>query len=264
MNLVSSSGNPNQPATSGSQPMGTISQNPKRQRKWKNYVPSVPHPFGGKPNIDYPQTIKRLEDQIECLERGLKESKRIHECGMKAEAKNYEIKIKDLETNIEKQERIVREAQDAAIIMMKETRSYALDDDSIESRLRSSAKHWYNWAKDNAHRDINRILSLEDAESQTLRDAFRTFMAPDLDGLPPQLRDGPDAKATPWILLHAMLANYICREIFARPFWILEAISLWQNKQQNRERSLGIMTEASFQNMYGLLINGTSMREVSI
>jgi hypothetical protein len=240
--------------------VGNASQNPNKQRNWKSLV-SIPNPFGEKPHINYPQIIKTLEDNIKILERKLEESKQIHEREMKSEAKNYEIKIKQLERKIEYQEGIVRQAQDAAIIMMKETRSYALEDDVIESHLRSRAKNWYNWAKDNAHRDINQILNLGDAERQILWDNLRICMAPGLEGLPLELRDGPDAKATPWILLHAMLANYICSEILAKPFWILEAVSLWERKKQNHERSLGI-TEASFKYIYSLLRNGTSMREV--
>lgn len=100
-----------------------------------------------------------------------------------------------------------------------------LSDDEIQRWFEVQETAWHSWAQDFAHRNPARLTTgLHPMQLQELSDTLCGFVQLTDEGkLPPDLwTGGADAART---LLHGMLVNFICAEVFATPFWVFNAIS---------------------------------------
>ncbi|KAK3493608.1 hypothetical protein B0T13DRAFT_530870 [Neurospora crassa] len=106
-----------------------------------------------------------------------------------------------------------------------ENPSPGLTDKQITSWFAERDESWFSWAQNFASRDPNRLSSgLHPLQLYEVCDGVKTFVKLTDDfKLPNELL----VKGTDMIqaVLHGMLANFICTESLASPFWIFNAIS---------------------------------------
>ncbi|KAF3770179.1 hypothetical protein M406DRAFT_320240 [Cryphonectria parasitica EP155] len=106
--------------------------------------------------------------------------------------------------------------------MMEQNRSFATSDSDIVQWFANRSSAWYGWAKDTAPGNKQQCFNRPEEEIQELMAQLKTFMVLAADGKTPAELDRE--KKLPYILLHGMLANFICAEIFANPFSILDSV----------------------------------------
>ena len=98
-------------------------------------------------------------------------------------------------------------------------------DESISLQLAELGDAWQAWAQDFASHDIGRLSTgLHLLQQIELCDAVKGFVKLTGKGQLPDeiLQSGAEMVQ---IILHAMLANFICTEALASPFWVFNAIS---------------------------------------
>lgn len=128
----------------------------------------------------------------------------------------YNDRIKQLERENARQEGSIYGAQTAAKAMMEQNKSFAESDSEVKAWFTGKEEAWYGWAKDFAHKEPSRLENLP-AEAW---DEFSRFVVLGGKALPLELKG---EKRTPYILLHGMLANFICDTAFSSPWWIFDA-----------------------------------------
>lgn len=133
----------------------------------------------------------------------------------------YEAKIGSLERRLYEQQEAVESAKAAASMIMEQNRSHTLSDDEVSMWFNTRARSWYEWAKEAAHRDFDLVHE----KYEEIRANLQKFVI-EQDGDVPGALWKTKPKRLPYLLLHGMVANFICNETFKNPFWIVEALPL--------------------------------------
>jgi len=97
-----------------------------------------------------------------------------------------------------------------------------LSNGKISAWFQKQEDVWDKWAVICSRRDPNRLLPTAWEQQRQLCNAVKGFVQlTNADELPSDiLQGGVDAVK---MLLHGMLANFVCSKIIASPFWLLEA-----------------------------------------
>lgn len=164
-------------------------------------------------------TNQALRERNIALYTHLRETEQEYAEAWSSREAEYEAKIGSLERRLEEQQETVESAKAAASLIMEQNRSYALSDDEVTMWFNARARGWYEWAKEAAHREFDLIREkYEDIRAQS-----QIFVTEQNGDIPEELwRTKP--KSIPYLLLHGMVSNFICTEIFKNPFWILGAL----------------------------------------
>ncbi|KAK0724595.1 hypothetical protein B0H67DRAFT_108878 [Lasiosphaeris hirsuta] len=180
--------------------------------------------------------VSQLEPEVVRLQQ---ENKRLDQARRKASAR-----VKELEAELREK---VELAHNYAKTILDKNKNFAASDADIKAWFQSRSKSWYGWARDFAHSDPGKIAALPLKEKEEFLSATTPFVLLEKEGLPQEL---VGKKRTVHVLLHAMLANSICTDAIASPFWYLEAINQGSDPTLPAEEGMG--------NLYKLL---TSLRE---
>ncbi|KAK3348635.1 hypothetical protein B0T25DRAFT_569314 [Lasiosphaeria hispida] len=156
--------------------------------------------------------VSNLEPEVDRL---IRDNKRLDHALRKTEAKNKEMKAE--------MEKKVEVAHNYAKAILDTNKSFAASDVDIKAWFHSRSQSWYGWARDFAHSDPGRIAALSMKEKEELYSAIAPFVVLGNEGFP-QVLAGKNTKRTMYVLLHAMLANFICTEVISSPFWYLKAL----------------------------------------
>ncbi|KAG6365979.1 hypothetical protein INS49_000155 [Diaporthe citri] len=131
----------------------------------------------------------------------------------------YGAKIGSLERRLYEQHETVESAKAAASLILEQNRSFTLSDDEVSRWLNTRARSWYEWAKEAAHRDFELVHE----KYEEIHAHLKNFVV-EQDGDIPEELWKTKPKRLPYPLLHGIVANFICTEIFKNPFWILDAL----------------------------------------
>lgn len=177
-------------------------------------------------------TNQALRERNIALSAHLRETEQGYAEAWSSREAEHEAKIGSLERRLEEQQETVESAKAAASLIMEQNRSYALSDDEVTMWFNTRARGWYEWAKEAAHRDFDLIHEkYEDIRAQS-----QIFVGEQNGDIPEELwRTKP--KSIPYLLLHGMVSNFMCTEIFKNPFWILGALP---GKNEGIEASAGM------------------------
>jgi len=170
---------------------------------------------------------RRLCDNIRTLERDLGTFKdtQQHARGelesLKSEMRRQELaynaKITQLEHENARHEKNIVGAQSAAKEMMEQNKSFAVSDSDVRTWFTGHEGAWYDWVKDFVYRRADVVANLPAAAVKE----FAGFVILENGQLPRELLAETRA---PYILLHGLLANFVCKEAFASPWWVFDAI----------------------------------------
>ncbi|KAK3369989.1 hypothetical protein B0H63DRAFT_551948 [Podospora didyma] len=177
--------------------------------------------------------IRRLGQHVATLQHGQAETHQYWQNEIqraKADAQRqeteYNERIIQLEKEKSEQAANVLDTQSAAKVLMEQNKSSALSDSEIERWFVGKEEAWYGWAKDFTNTNLSRLADISAAALKGLA----KFVA--LDGrLPAELLA---EKRAPYILLHGLVASFICQEAFSSPWWVFDAIDDFAPKPPSR------------------------------
>lgn len=125
-----------------------------------------------------------------------------------------------LTDQLEEQKKNIVSAQSAAKTMLEQNRTFASSDSDVSHWFFLRSQTWYGWAKDYAKNSMNQVPEPRSDEGRELLVQLEQFVKLQDGSLPTDLLR---EKKLPYILLHGLLANFVCSEIFAKPFSILDS-----------------------------------------
>jgi hypothetical protein len=153
--------------------------------------------------------------------RRLEDSEKRQDAKLREVEESYTYQIDMLTAQLESQKEIVSGAQESALKFLKETKTVAMDDGQIQSKLEGMATSWRSWAKDNAHKNIERVTELKDEERMKFLTSVKDFIQVGDKGIPDEFITPGRGSITPAIILQGMLANLICTKLISQPFLFL-------------------------------------------
>ncbi|KAK4445309.1 hypothetical protein QBC34DRAFT_413304 [Podospora aff. communis PSN243] len=116
----------------------------------------------------------------------------------------------------------------AAKAIINETKTFAssasassASNDDVKAWFSRQTQDWYDWAKDFSHRDPARIEALLPSERREFLAAISPFVALEEGELPKEICGKGKMS---YVLLQALLADFVCKEAFKSPFWVLDAM----------------------------------------
>lgn len=164
----------------------------------------------------------KLAAEVQALYEELSRVERRYTSDRRRMKKAYEEKIDVLERQLLQQSDDIESAKAAVASFMDQNRSFAASDSEIQSCSEARARGWYGWAKDNAHRNFSLVQGLPPEHAAELHTQCEEFARIENNQLPPRLLKHKISRV-PYLLLHGLLANFICNEVFASPLWIVGA-----------------------------------------
>lgn len=164
-------------------------------------------------------TNQILRERNTAISTRLRETAREYAEAWSEKEAEYEAKIEGLERRLYDQQEAVESAKAAASLIMEQNRSFTLSDDEVSLWFNTRARSWYEWAKEAAHRDSDLVRE----KYEEIHAHLQKFVVEQNGDIPGVLWKAKP-KRLPYLLLHGMVANFICTEIFKNPFWILEAL----------------------------------------
>lgn len=124
---------------------------------------------------------------------------------------------------------------------MEQTESFAEPISKVERWFSVQAKHWYEWAISAAQQDLSNVLNLlksPAAHEEGLKGEPKEFMILDEGKVTRVIsREG---KYMPSNLLQAMLAKFICNEVFTSPVWVMDAFVKANGKEEMDRGMMGL------------------------
>ncbi|TPX16454.1 uncharacterized protein E0L32_003748 [Thyridium curvatum] len=188
--------------------------------------------------------VQALRAELSRVERRYTNDRRLME-------KAYEEKIDGLQRQLLQQSDDIESAKTAVTTFMDQNRSFTASDSDIQSWFEARARGWYEWAKDNAHHNFSLIQSLPPEHAAELHQQCEEFARIENNEFPSCLLKHKISRV-PYLLLHGLLANFICNEVFASPLWIVGACGF------NDETDPSVVQQ-SVAELYRTLQNGRSL-----
>lgn len=184
--------------------------------------------------------------------RNLQQDAHRREASLRSEIGRLECELAQLQAQNAEHKDKVELAHQAARAIMNKIRSFDTSDTDAEAWFQSRGQSWYTFSRTNAHPDTKTMLDrLTQPDIPELCQALSDFVT--LEGPGQELPDKLlNQRGTPQLLLHALLANFICDKVIWSPFWFLEAIAL-------DEGQFGLPLQGSMENLYRYLISRGSL-----
>ena len=165
---------------------------------------------------------------------------------------HYERKVDSLQKQIKEQEQQIRWAQEGVAKMIQKSKVVALPDDKIQSKLERLSKNWDSWAKENVHDNVEEIQQLILSNEVQMYEALQGFIRFDNGRIPQKLFFGKKPRSAMKVILYAMLANFICYELFDNPFWVLDTLEILEGETMRSpvaQKMFDILGEGRFLNL---------------
>jgi len=142
---------------------------------------------------------------------------------MHREEREYNKLIEELEIQKAQLEVGVRGAQSAAKVMMEQNKTYAVSDSVVKNWFDGKSALWYTWARQFARDSQEPMAPIVTWPPTAIHELDKVVFTKNRN-LPREFeRMGNNKKAH--LLLHGLLTNFICTEIFGSPWWVFKAMA---------------------------------------
>jgi len=174
------------------------------------------------------RTERELMADNQDLMRQYATLKQHHDVRRKQWREDFRLREKTFEAQINQlKQQIAKQQEQLAIMAATHTKKVTpmISDEEIASWLSDNSIAWHSWAQEFASDDPNRLTrGLHPAQLSELCEGSKSFVKlTDDNKLPDDLL--ANGSETVPALLHGMLANFICTETLASPFWVFNALS---------------------------------------
>ncbi|KAK4233155.1 hypothetical protein C8A03DRAFT_48211 [Achaetomium macrosporum] len=208
--------------SSSANPKGADSAKGLADERINRFLQSMAQQAAQQAETEMQQENRSLYQRIAALQRtelrcaGQHQDRRARQKGesLRRKETEYEARIQELSEQL--LQLSSTHPHKAPIVLSNEDISAWFDDQDIA---------WNSWSRAFGHEDPKRLSGLHPLQLQDLCKEVKTFVRmTDTGGLPSELLEG--GKEAVHTLLNGMLANFICAEILASPFWVFVARSI--------------------------------------